>query len=85
MRLWRALRAFVAALRRPASAVEHEAVTLVEIEGPLAYARAREQARLCREQGSVVGYRFWSRVAVEVANRTGRVIGETVAERMARR
>ncbi len=52
------------------TAVEYEAVTLIAYEGQKAYARAREQARYCRRQGSQDGFRFWSEVADEVALRT---------------
>ncbi len=60
------------------TAVEYEAVTLIAYEGQKAYARAREQARYCRRQGSEDGYRFWSVVADEVALRTK---GRTPARR----
>ena len=52
------------------TAVQYEAVTLIAYEGQKAYARAREQARYCRERGSEDGFRFWSAVANEVALRT---------------
>ncbi len=58
------------------TAVEYEAVSLVAYEGQKAYARAREQARYCRVQGSEDGFRFWSAVAVEVALRTKRRMAE---------
>ena len=59
------------------SAVEYEAVTLMAYEGPGAYARARQQARHCRREGSEAGFRFWTQVAEEVALRTkGRIPGQ---------
>jgi hypothetical protein len=62
---------------RGLTAVEYEAVTLIAYEGKAAYARAQEQARYCRRQGSRSGHRFWLQVADEVARRTrGRVTGQ---------
>ncbi len=53
-------------------------MTLIAYEGQKAYARACEQARYCRRQGSEDGFRFWSAVADEVALRTK---GRTPARR----
>jgi hypothetical protein len=52
------------------TAVEYEAVTIIAYEGRKAYARACEQARYCRQNGSVEGFQFWSEVAGEVRRRT---------------
>lgn len=52
--------------------VEYEAVCLIAYEGREAYARAREQADYCRSMGSPSGVLFWSKIALEVARRTGR-------------
>ena len=52
------------------TAVQYEAVSLIAYEGQKAYARAREQAGYCRQNGSENGFRFWSAVADEVALRT---------------
>ena len=77
-----AFRALIRRRRREAqkpvglTAIEYEAVTLIAYEGKRAYARAREQARYCRGEGSESGFRFWSQVADEVALRTrGRIPG----------
>ena len=60
------------------TAVEYEAVCLIAYEGREAYARAREQAAYCRGMGSLSGALFWSKVAVEVARRSGRLGSLTV-------
>ena len=69
--------------RRPSSpvltAVEYEAVTLIAFEGRNAYRQACEQAGYCLERGSKSGCEFWSKVAIEVAARTGRRRGRKVA------
>lgn len=52
------------------TAVEYEAVTIIAYEGRKAYARACEQARYCRRNGSAEGFQFWSEVAGEVRRRT---------------
>jgi hypothetical protein len=54
------------------TAVEYEAVALIAYEGRDAYARACEQAGYCLDRGSRSGCAFWSKVAIEVAARTGR-------------
>lgn len=46
-----------------------------------AYREARTRAREHRARHDGAGARHWSRVAVEIARRTGYVIGETVADR----
>ena len=61
--------------RRPAPSsglteIEYEAVAMIAYEGRAAYARARAQARYCRERGSETGCKFWSDVAAEIARRT---------------
>jgi hypothetical protein len=61
------------------TAVEYEAVSLIAYEGRNAYRQACEQAGYCLERGSKSGCEFWSKVAIEVATRTGRPPGRKVA------
>lgn len=61
--------------------VEGKAADLIAVHGALAYAEAREQARIERRTGRGGECRFWSRVAVEIARREGRQIGVTGADR----
>ena len=60
-----------------------KAEDLIAVRGALAYAEAREQARIERRAGRGSEDRFWSRVAVEIARREGREdqIGATGADR----
>jgi hypothetical protein len=55
-------------------------VTLIAFEGRNAYRRACEQAGYCLERGSKSGCEFWSKVAIEVAARTGRPRGRRTAQ-----
>ena len=61
------------------TAVEYQAVTLIAFEGRNAYRQACEQAGYCLERGSKSGCEFWSKIAIEVAARTGRRRGRKVA------
>ena len=65
------------------TAVEYEAVALIAYEGRNAYRRACEQAGYCLERGSRSGCEFWSKVAIEVAARTGRRPSRKVTRRSA--
>lgn len=58
-----------ARFRREAAA---KATDLLAVHGALAYAVAREQARIDRAAGRGGDDRFWSQVAVEIAGREGR-------------
>lgn len=60
------------------TAIEYEAVALIAYEGRHAYRRACEQAGYCLARGSRSGCEFWSKVAIEVAARTGRRPGRKV-------
>lgn len=61
--------------------IEREATTLITFLGEMAYKEARHRARACRQSVDRDGERFWSRVAVTVARRTGREIGLKAADR----
>ena len=52
--------------------VEHEAVTMMALEGQGAFEEACEQPRACQSQGSQAAGEFWAAVAVEIAHRTRR-------------
>jgi hypothetical protein len=61
--------------------VRGEADSLISAMGKLAFPEARERARSAWEAGDRAGDRFWSRVAVEIAARTGREVGVMAADR----
>lgn len=63
--------------------IEQDARDLLTWMGNPAYYEARERARACRAKGDRAGDRHWGRVAVEIAGRTGHVIGERAADRYA--
>jgi hypothetical protein len=46
-----------------------------------AYGEARTWARQCRSSRDHASFNHWSRVAVEIARRTGYVVGEKAADR----
>lgn len=52
--------------------------------GEMAYDEARTRARACRHRDDRRGDRHWSKVAVEIARRTGREIGVKAADRYER-
>lgn len=52
--------------------------------GDMAYDEARTRARACRHRNDRRGDRHWSKVAVEIAKRTGREIGVKAADRYER-
>jgi hypothetical protein len=64
--------------------IRGEADSLIRAMGELAYPEARERARFCRERRDRAGDRLWSRVAVEIAARTGREVGVEAADRYER-
>lgn len=55
--------------------VERRATALLAHEGSAAYYRARDRAREVRARGEHAEYMMWTRVAQEIARRTGKVIG----------
>lgn len=57
-------------------AVAREAAALLEAQGDMAYPFARLLARTAREHGNHRLDRYWSKVAVAIADKTGRVIGQ---------
>lgn len=75
------LRALLTTLRTRRMRVHGDASDLLTFLGKYAYYEARERARTCRSKGDRDGDRHWSRVAVEIAGREGRVIGEKVGDR----
>lgn len=75
------LRALLTNLRKRRTRGQGGASDLLTFLGEYAYYEARERARTCRSKRDRAGDRHWSRVAVEIAGREGRVIGETVADR----
>ena len=64
--------------------IERDAGALLTFLGDMAYPEARNRARACRGMGDRAGDRFWSRVAVSIAKRTGREIGVKAADRYER-
>lgn len=69
--------------RRFRCEVEAKATDLAAVHGPVAYAVAREQARIERRARWPGDDRFWNQVAVEIARREGRAseIGLTGVDR----
>lgn len=57
--------------------VDAEATRLVETEGGAGYYTARQVARLARERGDQKAVELWSRVARQVADRTGLMPGHS--------
>lgn len=51
--------------------VRGDAAELMLSMGEGAYAEARSRAADCRERRDMAGFRHWSRVASEIASRTG--------------
>lgn len=58
------------------NAIVSEAAALLEANGDMAYPNARLLARTARERGDAELDRYWSRVAVAIADKTGKVIGQ---------
>ena len=52
------------------TAVEYEAVTMMDLEGRAAFEVACEQSWECQFRGSPAASDFWASVAVEIARRT---------------
>lgn len=75
------LERFLRGRRARLDAVEAEAASLLTFLGGMAYPEARDRARACRLKGDRAGDRFWSKVAVSIAKRTGREIGVKAADR----
>ena len=70
------LRSFLRRRRERRERVAHEARTVLTFQGELAYWEARQRAREARGRSDQDGYAFWSKVAVEIADRTGHEIGK---------
>lgn len=75
---------FLHVRRERREAVQREAGSLITFLDDMAYPEARNRARACRAKGDRAGDRFWSKVAVTVARRTGRDIGVKAADRYER-
>lgn len=71
------IRAWLVRRREFRSLIDDEATRLVEAEGGAGYYTARQVARLARDRGDRDAMRFWSRVARQVAARTGLVPGHS--------
>lgn len=69
-------------LRR--EAIARAAAELITFLGDMAYDEARSRARACRHRDDRQGDRHWSKVAVEIAKRTGREVGVKAADRYER-
>lgn len=61
--------------------IRKEATDLITFLGDHAYGEARGRARAARKVGSRRLYGYYSKVAVEIAARTGRDVGVTGADR----
>ncbi len=79
----RALFRFLKARREHRERIARDAGNLLTFLGEGAYDEARGRARSCRERRDQAGFRFWSKVAVEIAKRTGHRVREKVADRYA--
>lgn len=78
------LRRLLQARRDAWDRVLKNANDLLTFMGGPAHYEAREQARSARAYGDAANDRHWGRVAVEIARRTGRRIGEKVVDRYER-
>lgn len=58
-----------------------DAAELLRLMPDLAYTTARERSRQCERRGDRTGERHWTRVALVIARRTGKVVGQKVADR----
>ena len=65
------------------SAVEYEAVTMIDLEGRAAFDVACEQSWQCQFRGSPAAGDFWASVAVEIARRTRQGPQRTLVRRAA--
>ena len=72
---------WIKAWREERRRVRKDAGALLTFIGEGAYPEARTRAREHRAKGDRRADRHWSRVAVEIARRTGHVIGESTADR----
>jgi len=61
--------------------VQRDATDLLTFLGDLGYPEARDRARRCREKKDRAGERHWGRVALEIADKTDILVGETVPDR----
>ena len=75
---------FLVDWRSRRAAIARAAGELMTFLGDMAYDEARTRARACRRRDDRRGDRHWSKVAVEIAKRTGREIGVKVADRYER-
>lgn len=70
-------RSWLARRREYQALLDAEATRLVEAEGGSGYYTARQIARAARDQGDNQAAKLWSRVARQVADRTGLVPGHS--------
>ena len=75
---------FLVEWRSRREAIARGAAELMTFLGDMAYDEARTRARTCRHRDDQRGDRHWSKVAVEIAKRTGREIGVKAADRYER-
>jgi hypothetical protein len=75
------LRRFLVARRERQARIDRDATDLLAFLGDMAYGEARTRARTARTNRDAAGDKHWSGVAVEIAKRTGYVIGEKVTDR----
>lgn len=75
---------FLLEWRSRREAIARGASELMTFLGDMAYDEARGRARACRHRDDRRGDRHWSKVAVEIAKRTGREIGVKAADRYER-
>lgn len=61
--------------------VSKEADALIKRDGDRAYYTAREFSRTLREAGKRDLARYWAYVALNIANKQGKVVGERAADR----
>lgn len=71
------IRSWLARRRDYQALVTAEATRLIEMEGGAGYYTARQIARLAVAQGDNESAKHWSRVARQVADRTGLVPGHS--------
>jgi hypothetical protein len=75
----------VSARRAARAWIRHDAEVLLVGHGEQAYPEARERARRGRERLDRSDARHWTKVAVEIARRTGREVGVSTADRYLKR
>ncbi len=75
------LRRLLAARRDRLARIKQGATDLLTFLGDMAYSEDRTRAREARVRNDRAGDRYWSGVAVVTADRLGKIVGESTADR----